>query len=325
MTLLKDTRKFNISLLVTAVILFLLGLWVNDPFRWKVVTYKESPLLIKNVSVNDISEVLIEKGKEKINLKKENAVWYVSSENTKYRADTNRISKNLSEILEIHRYQKVTSSKEKHKDYEVATPKEGEELKALRITAKDNKGKTLFTIYLGKQGATYNSTLVRLEGEDAVYSAKGALRNNWKIDVDFYRDKQLLNLVAANVKEITVTGKKTLKLRRNDKQKWEVFSAGWKEANQDKVNNLLKDFLTLQGTKFIKEAVRDPFFVKVNIALVSGNTETVMVRGPGKENNYIVQTTYTPYWMSVPSYRIDNFLNKPEDLLPPKQSKPNKK
>ncbi len=303
-----DIRNRNVILLMAVIVTFVIGFLTNDPFLWFEASYARSKPLVKNVSLEDVRRftVVVNDSDRRV-FSRTSSGWLLQQAERNYTADAKKINEALKKLLDIRRYQQITSSKEKHAEFEVADNN-------FHVILEGENQKELARIYLGKIGSAYNSTMVRLHGEDAVYAAQGTVRNDWNQNIDSYRDKSLLQVAKPNIKEVTVTGKNQFKLTLNEVSGWQLFHKGKETAaDKNRVDSFLSQMADLKGSRFFNDKAPSLAY-KVLLTLQGNLTKELEIFGPLKEGDYIARSTDNDALMHLPKYQIDNFFGKPEDF-----------
>ena len=252
-----------------------------------------------------------------------NNSWVVqaSEKGPEYQASFSNIQTNLEGLMKIRRYQEVTSNKEKFSSFEV-------DESGLNVSFyKDNTDKPILSIYLGKSGKNFNSTLVRLASENTVYSAKGNLKNDWDKELDHFRDKSLLDLVPENIDSYTLSGTYKYSVSKNKLREWEITGGGNLVpalAKQDKVKEILGKICDLQANSFHDSGKQPQRSGYANISLVLADKSTVGINilGPDADDMFSVKTSQKPFWASVAKWKIEEIVVKFDDLKDTKETTP---
>lgn len=292
-----NLKNRNIILSITAVLLFIAGLMSNDPFGWFEYSYAKAEKLLEIKNSENIKKVTVNKGSEELlEFERRSDGWYVSEKGETYRADSKKVKENLEKVLDIKRYRVVTSDKEKFSEY-------GVDKESLSLTISTENGKD--RIFIGVPGSTFNTTLVRLEGEEEVYSARGTLLDDFNRGADLYRDKKLLQFVPANVTGITLKGPENYSLTRDTTGIWTFNNES--PAAEDEVNRLLTELSSLEGSGFVeKPSARD--YGTIALTFSNNMTKEIQVKGSGDDSDYYVRSTDNDAWMSIARYKIQSLF-----------------
>ena len=311
-------RHFNLVLIFSCVLFFLLAFWMNDPFQYFESTYENADPMVVGIKQAEISKIEVYKeNKLQLSFIKEtpsNDSWKVKSseDNTFSPVDPSLLTKAIDDLYSIRKHQEVTSNKEKYSEFKVDS--EGFKI----LLHKKQQANPTTALYLGKSGSAFNSTLVRLEDEDTVYLAKGSLKNDWEQDANHFRNKSLFRLSPDNILSYSVKGEYNYSIMRNKSDEWEINSttANTKRlADKAKVNDILEKIVKLKGNDFYEEKVYPKQYATLSINLKSKDELLLEVAGPTKDEDFLVKSTSLPNWMRIPKWKIEDIITKPDDLI----------
>jgi hypothetical protein len=309
-------KNINIRLLVLNKILFITGFLLSDPFHFFETSYEKAPKLLKMASKSDITSIKIVHDKNSaIELKKSESGWSVTGFDLQkdYPADFGKIESALEKLMEMRKYNEVTSNAQRYDEFEVGD-------KGLLVELK-NANKVL-SLYVGKQGSSFNTSLVRMKDDKTVYSVRGNLKADWNQTPDYFRIKQLFHLTKDNIKEIVVSGPINLSLKNTEKNTWSVeMGMTAIDANQVRANRMIDDLSLLEGTEFYNLSNLPLSVVpygKIKITLKSNTGFNLEVNRVG--NEFIAKSEQNPYWQKVPEYRIKSIFPEINEIkLSPKK------
>ena len=311
-------RHLNLVLTLSCILLFLLAFWVNDPFQYFESTYENSDLMVVDIEQAEIAKIEIQnKSILQLSLIKEtpsNDSWKVRSgkdDGVLFPADPSLIKKAVEKLYSVRKYQEVTRNKEKHLEFKVAP----EDLKLLLY--KKQQTKPTISLYLGKSGSGFNSTLVRLEGEDTVYSAKGSLKSDWEHDVNHFRNKSLFKLSPENILSYSIQGEYNYSITKDESGKWEINLPAvnvTSPADKTKVNDILEKIVKLEGNDFYEEKVYQKQYATITIYLTSKDELRLETVGP-IEGDFLVKSTSLPSWMKISKWKVEDIIVKPDGLM----------
>lgn len=305
-------EKYNMKLTIAAAVLLLAGLLVNDPLGWFVFNYENADNLIEDIHSDQIESIVVARGStEKLVFTRTSDGWQVKEPAAaeSYRADEKKISDSIEKLLSIKRFRDVSSNKEKQIEYQVDET-------GFNVILKGTD-KALATIYLGKAGSVWNSTLVRLKDEDTVYSARGTIKNDWNHDADYFRDKNLLAFIKENVTSYEVKGPQNYTVYRNDLGNWMLKTAAGAEypAKKAQAENSLSQLSKLEGNGFLKkEDSIPPDYGTILVGFSNGQKQVLEIKGPDKDNNYVVKSSFNNNYMTISRYKIDGILINEQDM-----------
>ena len=298
----------NIILAGLCAFLLLLGLITNNTFGWFTESYADAKPVIANFNPDNITELhLKEAGDTILSLYQANS-WMVSYKGSqKYRGDKENILKNLTLLKKMKRFHEVASSKKYFEQYKVQDNN-------FSIEIKDNQNKVQ-KVFLGAGGKSFNSTLVRLGDSDTIYSVAGNLKASFNKELDFYRDKALLNFAETNVASIKVSGPQNFMLTKGQTGGWELSIKGKNyPAKIDQVQSILKKMKSLKGDRFFKDKGLTKYG-QLEILFNSGVEPLVMpIMKKAKTNKLYAQTAYSINTVELDQYKINEIFKNPETL-----------
>ena len=299
-------KNLNVRLLCINLVVLVAAFLVNDPVHLFESTYAKSPRLLAFKTKSEVSEVSIRQpNAPQLILKKSDNGWsaQAAGQAMDFPADASHIEKALDNLMDLHKYFEVTSTDKKYQEFEVDDNSLLLELKGSGKNAQ---------LYIGKQGSSFNSTMVRLKGEKVVYSVKGNLKSDWNQNLDYFRNKRLFQFSKENIAEISATGASFYTIKSSDEGKWVLSSAGSIEANPARINRLADDICTLEGMEFNNSPQTGIPYGSIKIQLKSNTGFTLDINRLG--NDFLVKSEHNPFWMKIPEYRIKSLFPPMEEL-----------
>jgi hypothetical protein len=289
-----DIKNANIRLTLLSIFIFLAAFLINDPFGFFESDYSSASPVIDEKIISNIQQIeILNQNQPPIGLISKDNQWYIKSGNTEYQADNNKVNKALENLLDIRKYYEVTNSPEKYAEFEV-----GENDFQINIKGQSHE----YTLVLGKQGASFNTTLVRLKNEKKVFSVKGNLRGDWNQNIDYFRNKKLLRMAKENVSQVDIKGPVNYSIVNLDNT-WTINSStGTIGTNQPRVDRLIDDLGNIEGLNFHQGINPGSLYGNVTVHLKSNIAFKIEVRKAGSE--YLVKSDYNPYWQYISEYRI---------------------
>ena len=321
-------NNVNVVLTTVAAVLFLFAFWMNDPFSLFVSSYETSDPLMKTISLHKVDKIRLEKeGKILLVFDKKSDSgnsWFVTNPTIKseYRADANIIQKGFDNLMGIRKYQEVTSNQKKHAQFEV------DKESGFKVSfSKESADKPFFSIFLGKSGAKFNSTLVRLMGTDSIYSAKGNLKSDWEQTIDHFRDKSLLDLVPENIDSYVLSGAQNYTVIKNKLKEWEIKSDLVPVpvlSKQDKIKDILKKICDLEANSFpdLKTKLPRKKYANIDLLLANKNKINLTVFGPDAEDMYFVKSSQRSFGAFLAKWKIDDIVVKFDEIKDTKEKTP---
>ncbi len=303
--------------LVTLVVFIVLGIvaWqvMKQPPKGQRTGERRRPL--PRIAIKDVDRVTIaQQGKPTVTLASEGAHRWKLVEPLKYAADK-YASKRLGEALEKLDFgDLVTERKDKHGLHQV------DAASAVRVTVKAKGGKTLADFYLGKAAAGF--TMLRVEGQDAVWQVVGSLRATFGKDLKSWRDRTILSFkreAARELRVITAAGEITLS-RKDQKAPWKVdkSSSPVDQLDADVPRGLISALSNLSAADFVDDAQPgktglDQPQATVVVKLDGSKGEQTVKIGK-KENDSFFVAGSGPQVFSLKQYAADNLIKRPIDF-----------
>ena len=296
-------RKYwNVSLLGANITLFLLAFLVNDPLDLFNKTYANADKLFKEFSVESIQKIQV-KGEEgqPFTFQKDDGKWTVfENKENLYPADESRVIERLERLVDIRDFQVVTTSKERQQDFEVT-----DQNFSLSLTSANGEQAS---IILGKSGASFNSTLVRLTGDDTVYSVKGNLRSDWNQSVSFFRNRKIIQFSAGNLKSVSFSGPQNYQLTRNQANQWST-TAVTNDLDNNAINNHLNSISDTIALDFSDSdfSLEKPYGV-IKLTFKNNEEKELIIRGPDQNSEFLVQSEEGKDTFTLSKYKAESFF-----------------
>lgn len=324
----KSKKEFLILGLVIIGLAAYLGVRKTDR------THYELPVLTP-VKEADITTLKLTKGKDTIELTKDDDRWLIQPE--KFTADKTKIDAMLKTIQNLS-ITALASESGSEGRYELDPEK-----RIAVVAEKD--GKTVRAFDIGKPAPSGRHTFVKLPNDKRVYHAGENFRNAFDQTRDQLRDKVVLAVNRDQVKGIDITdkaGKALLRLKLEpetqvpDKQPATDAKTGkpaeaappkmvWKDgdgkpANDADINNLFNNLSRLQCQSFIngktKADFKDPLYT---VTLTGAKTMSLSIYDKlGKEEDaYPAVSSESEYPFLLPAYKLDSMVKKEEPAPTP--------
>lgn len=192
-----------------------------------------------NVEEKDIDKIEIIKGGNSAVVENNGGVWQVPASNN-FKADQEAVKSVITESLKLNKYILASDNKEKQGEFEVNAEK-GVNVKLYK------SGNMVANFYVGKAGPDFDSTYIRLDGEDVVYLSKGYV--GYYFDKDDWRDLAIYNFDDAKVNKLALKYRNVadnVMLEKNG-GKWEMKSPIAKEADDAKMEAVLSSLAKLKA------------------------------------------------------------------------------
>ena len=354
----KNILHINSVLTVSAVVLVALGFFINDPFRIFRFSYSSAKPLVQKIKKPNVSKIVVMENRNKLyEVYRDAGEWRVMGMNSpedtsnsqkpsfntsqlsdnaslpsaasqasiSYRANKNDVDSALENLFQAKQEREVTNNHKKYIEYKV------DDANSFQIMLYNKGNNKLFHVHVGKEGASFSSSLTRLDSDKTVYSVPVRLKTHWNKTVDQLRDKSLLNFIPENVDSIqwsSMVDKADFSLKREEgNEKFWKVSVGEKESQGDlnKVNILLKDIQKLSGNDFYtgdEEIFK--IVASLNILLQSKLNIVLEIHSKKEDENqisYLAKSSYLPYFVSIPNHIIEKILENPEVYIKKEEEK----
>jgi hypothetical protein len=257
-------------------------------------------LQIDSVSVDKLE---LRSSTSYIVLEKRGVEWFLK-EPVDYRADQTSIGTLIHDVKNLEVKNVVSNKPEKFPVFQV-----------------DTTSGTLFTIYekgikkesilVGKIGASYSDLYVRRLPSNDVDAVDASIQYQINRGAKEWRDKTILSVPKENIKEIKYQyGDTTFTLAYQDS----VWKIGKDEVKTGDVNGVLGSLSNVQADDFIDTTLNPA--PKIN-ALVSYAGNQLRFSFLKAQNKYAVQTSVSPQWFVVESWKTNAILKRKKDFIKP--------
>jgi hypothetical protein len=305
--------RVNKSLLIAIAVLVGLSVAVAMTRRsHEAQTTVEKPAAtLPKVKKEEITRVELTKpGQPAIVLEKQGEDWRMKAP---VDAEASKTSSQAvaDKIAELEVVSVAGTRKENHKKLEVDAEH------AIHVVAKGGD-KVLADLYIG--AAKSGGTMVRAEGRDEVYAARGSIRYVFEREVKDYRDRDVTDIPNAELTNVEVSSAKgTFKFAREGENPW-AQAKGEKaiaKFDPEKVTSLLNTAAHLYATDFAEPNADDASTglsapqSKVTLTKKDGSKVELALGKQHKDGqDYFVRSSLNPSVV----YRISNF--NAERLMP---------
>lgn len=308
-----DLSNLNIRLTAAVILLSILSFFINDPLGVLEKNYESSENLISHYNPDDIISIELSQANLVFyTLQKKENNWILHTKNSKqFPADSTKINLLLKKISSLKKYRDITSNKERFTEFGLSED-------SLKLVLSTAEGKT--AIIIGKQGATLNTSLVRIMGEDTVYSVRSNLKRNWNQIPDYFRIKKLAKFTPENISSVKVENQKnTYELSSNIDGNWVLtLKRNSTPANASNVERFLKGLTYVEGDSFYDGKSTGKTVALITLTFKGNVTEIVEFRKVHKDL-YLVKSTMNPYWQQIGKNKIDGLVAPYNEFKVPKK------
>ena len=224
-----QNKSFTYLVYITIVLFFLALLSYLIQPRYET-SLKKGEIIFDKIqsTLNDINEIIIDNGKKKVSIIKDNENWYMTSK-FNYKIKNEIVRKNLIQISELRYFEKKTKEGFLYSRLDLNFP-DNDENKSKFISIIDKIGNSLVEFILGKRKK--NGVYIRKKNDEQSWLTSGILDMS-SIEKDWL-ETNILNIDFKDVKMISM----------NHSKKEQSFSLTKDEKNENfLIENLTKDQL----------------------------------------------------------------------------------
>jgi len=260
------------------------------------------------VNIREANKIEIIKDEEIQELSKVENKWVVSSKSG-VDADQVAVNEILNKTEEITKNDLVSTNPEKKASFEV--DESGVEIKMY-------SGDSLITdFFVGKAGADFNSTYVRLAEEDDVYLTKNYIRMHF--DKNDFRDLAILDFDKDQASEIKIDqSKKEIAILLKEEGKWKAEWYDEFEVDESKVTTLINSLSKLSAKdvvvdKSLSETGLENPAIILTVKMENGE-ENVLLIGEKEGEIYYVKRSVDDIIYTVAEYKVKDMQKGKDDF-----------
>jgi hypothetical protein len=205
--------------------------------------------------------------------------------------------------------------------------------KGVYVEVWNDKGKSTGALYIGKNGANWDSHFVREKGSNDVYLAAGSIRYSFFGDKKRWKDKTVIKFDKSFVKSLRIARKDSGQVElvktpptstdTSIKEGWQIVAPEKVKAKKDKVDDILNNLCKLVTVDFETDTTitADSMgFTKplltVSATLQSGETKLVTFgKKKGTTGQIWVKTPENPKTIFLVAEYLFNSLNQGVNTL----------
>lgn len=294
-------KRNTVTLIALLVVLLVIAYLVTKRPGEQSSSGVGAPLLhIDSVSVDKLA---MRSAKSNVILEKRGSEWYLK-EPIDYKADQASVGTLIHDVKNLDVKNVVSNKPEKFPIFQV-----------------DSSSGTTFTIYekgipkdsilVGKIGASYTDLYVRKLPSNDVDAVDASILYQINRGAKEWRDKTILTVPKASITDIKFQyGDTTFSLAYQDS----VWMIGKSVVQTGDVNGILGSLSNLQADDFIDTTMHPTPKI---IALVSYAGNQLRFSFLKTQSKYAVQTSNSPQWFVVESWKANSILKRKKDLVKP--------
>ena len=235
-------------------------------------------------------------------LEKQAGTWMLAAP-LRYKADVSAVTAAVGQGRRMELTSLVSTNPEKQKLFLVDST--GTLVKVFE------KGVERTAFRVGKPSSSFTETYVRREGTNEVHLADGILTSTFVRQPNDWRDKTIFALDEGQIASVKFRyGDTTFTLALADS----LWRIGGDSVAQPAVKSFVTSLSRFQTDEFIDSTVSAPPKLTA-IVEVSGTQIRFYWNKEGSW--YYVQTSQSPQWFKVQSWKAGQILKRKKDLLPP--------
>lgn len=293
--------KKNQTLMAGAVLVVLiLVYWLTQ--TGTVDTKSIDPDMLK-ISAEEVSSVEVNLPESQLTFSRSAEEWMLED----YPVDTSRMQSFLEQVTQLDADRVITKNPEKYTKYEV-------DEQGTALVFKDASGKQLLNLVIGKQGANYQETFVKLADKDPVYAVLTNLLRYKSMKTGDFWDKTVTSLSVEELTDVALSGEYNYVLHREGP----VWTYNGEQVDFEKVENMLKPLENLKASNFVDE-ISDDKSLYQTMALVLESGEKVELKFYLKDDNastLLLDASTKSKNFEYPKSTLNRYKKTFEDLKP---------
>jgi Domain of unknown function (DUF4340) len=252
-----------------------------------------------------------------------------------YPVDSALIQTALDKLKTMKKDDLISQNPAKQADLEVDT------VKGMRVDLLKDKGLPFATFYVGKNGADWSTTFIRMKGSNDVYLVGGNVKYSFFADKTRWKDKTITKFDRAFAKGITIAKKDTtiqLALTAPSpkdsaaKPAWIIVSPVKDSAKPAEVDKILTTMSQLSAMEFEDASLSDDSmgfakpYCTVTVSLENGDKKLAIIgKQKAVDERRWVRTPDKNATFLIPKYNVESLDRSINGLKGIEEKKPEKK
>ncbi len=321
--------KFGKEYIIPIVIIVILLAYLIFSGGQNKMSY-EVPEMEK-IEENEVNRIVITQGDDKIVLKKFKEGWKIMPQ--EYLANEDKVTRMMTVIKDLS-ITELTSKKKDYQRYEL-----DKDNKIIVKAFKDDEILREFDI--GKISPTYSHTFIKLSDDLNVYSARESFRNDFDVEIEELRNKEVLAFDRNEISKIQIAGKDEIyqfekKIHpiekeieggpeEKGKEKPKVYKDedGWltpdgEVGSKSEIESFLSRLSSLTCDSFIEEKNKDDFKEPVFEIILKGAKDYSLKIFEKQEKDggkYPAVSSESEYPFLLSTYNAEDLMKKKDDFL----------
>jgi len=290
-------RRTLILLVIAGVLLVVVYLVLQKPGEQSAGPDTRGALV--NVDSAAVDRIEVGVPDNAVVLEKRDGEWFLTRPIT-YRADQAAVASFLHDVKTLNVKGVVSNRSEKRSMFEVDS--------AGTHVRLSSSGRELAAFVVGKMAGSYLERYARLESSSDVVLVEGTSYTEFKKPLRDWRDRRLFTQRREQVAGVIFQyGDTTFALRLRDS----VWIIDGKLAQVDAVNRFLSALSSLEADAFVDSTLSPAPRATAQITI--GNTQ-LRFAYQKKTEKYLVQTSSSPQWYVLESWRSNQVLLRKRDF-----------
>jgi|GEM_PF-2589515 hypothetical protein len=325
----KIKKNLGLSLFVLNLLLFLVFLFLNDPFHLLSKTYEKAPKLL-DLRLSEIQKIRItfpdkslEYQIEILNAptKFKNLEEYIQNlsgrviiNQQEYELDKENLKSFIETLQDLKRYYEIPDTQENRSMAGI-----NEKSAKIIIEYKNQKQDELKIGYVSIRN---NSSYVQLNKENKIYQVEYNLKiKSGYEDVDYFRNHSIFNIDKNKVQKIALSYKNNRYVYAKAAKDWQLIEPKPAKLQNTAMEGIVEEIVNFKATKFYNtqkpqdkdwEALNLTIELDISQDLEATKKEIFMILGRKSYVKYLV--LYKDNYYEVSAYRIEDLL-EPDKLI----------
>jgi hypothetical protein len=235
---------------------------------------------------------------------------------SEYPVDSASIQTALDKLKTMKKEDLISQNPGKQAELEVDT------VRGVRVDLANEKGPAFATFYLGKNGADWSTTFVRMKGSSDVYLVGGSVKYSFYADKGRWKDKTITKFDRAFAKGISLAKKDTtiqIALTAPSpkdsagKPAWLIVSPVKDTAKIAEIDKILNSMSQLSAMEFEDAALSDDSmgfakpYCTVTVSMENGDKKVITVgKEKASDGRRWVRTPDKNATFLIPKYNVEN-------------------
>jgi hypothetical protein len=254
---------------------------------------------------------------------------------SEYPVDSSLVQTALDKLKTMKKDDLISQNPGKQAELEVDT------VHGLRVDLANDKGASFATFYIGKNGADWSTTFLRMKGSNDVYLVGGSVKYSFFADKGRWKDKSIVKVDRAFAKAIAIAkADTTIQIALTApspkdsaaKPAWLIVSPVKDTAKNAEIDKIFNTLSSLSAMEFEDAALSDDSmgfakpYCTVTVSMENGDKKTVVLgKQKASDGRRWVRTPDKNATFLIPKYSVDNLDRSINGLKGIEEKKPEAK